>query len=268
MPFEQETLLDHLEAPSDTTVVERFRRFAFIPDEVVNGLSELALSEIWGENNFVLTKYLAVQVPWAIEQEQWTSSDDQFYIRAGHLQTPYGSPIYLVFEENLIENQSPYVLRHAGADIRANNLSGEPEIPEPVPIPDRAQIELKDDHIVANIHHRIPFLGHIPRVAQICAIAGALQWSLGLGLQLRYWYRGWMSYLIPLYLSSRENITASPDAVAAVQVARNRLIVRTILKPHDPYPNARVAVKRHDELPPWMLDAWQNHAAEVAEDEN
>jgi len=36
------------------------------------------------------------------------------------------------------------------------------------------------------------------------------------------------------------------------------------------YPNARVAVHRHDELPAWLLDAWTDYAeagGELPEDE-
>jgi hypothetical protein len=34
-----------------------------------------------------------------------------------------------------------------------------------------------------------------------------------------------------------------------------------------PYPIARVAVSRHDQLPAWMLDSWNQHAAWVSEQE-
>ena len=75
-----------------------------------------------------------------------------------------------------------------------------------------------------------------------------------------YWYFGRMNYLVPLYMQSRENITQSPDLIAPIQVNPDTLFVRTVLLPHMPYANARVAVKRHDQLPPWMLDAWNNSA--------
>jgi hypothetical protein len=68
-----------------------------------------------------------------------------------------------------------------------------------------------------------------------------------------------MSYLVPLYMQSRENITLAPDLIAPIQVTSEALMVRTVLLPHMPYANARVSVRRHDQLPHWLLDAW--HAA-------
>jgi hypothetical protein len=32
-----------------------------------------------------------------------------------------------------------------------------------------------------------------------------------------------------------------------------------------PYPNARVAVRRHDQLPAWMLSSWAEHAESATE---
>jgi hypothetical protein len=76
-----------------------------------------------------------------------------------------------------------------------------------------------------------------------------------------------MNYLVPLYMQSRENITKSPDLIAPIQVNTDTLIVRTVLLPHMPYANARVAVRRHDQLPAWMLDAWNATAAEITSDQ-
>jgi hypothetical protein len=63
----------------------------------------------------------------------------------------------------------------------------------------------------------------------MCAISGAIQWSIDCGRQLPYWYYGSMNYLVPLYLQSRENITLAPDLIAPVQVNPGSLLVRTIL---------------------------------------
>jgi len=38
-----------------------------------------------------------------------------------------------------------------------------------------------------------------------------------------------------------------------------------VLMPYMPYANARVAVKRHDQLPPWLLDGWNTEAERLAE---
>jgi len=277
MAFEQSTLLNHLGTSYTTQVVERLRDFAYLPQGPIDALRRTALPEAWGNDNFLLEKYLAVHVPWAIEQAQFTTSENQLYMRAGHLQTRYGSPIYLVFEENLNPHRQPYCLILASSSISTNdtgtlndpgNLPGEPRIPRAEPIPVGAQIEMRDDHIIENTPERIPFLESTPIVSRICAIAGAIQWALNLNLQLPYWYSGRMNYLVPLYLTSREDIMAAPDAVAPLQLINDRLIVRTILKPHSSYPNARVAVKRHDELSHWMQAVWQAHASEVRGDED
>ncbi|MCY1462507.1 hypothetical protein D9M71_802900 [compost metagenome] len=101
----------------------------------------------------------------------------------------------------------------------------------------------------------------------MCAISGAIQWSLNRSLHLPYWYYGRMNYLVPLYLRDREDITAAPDLVAPIQITNDQILVRTVLEPHMPYSNARVGVKRHDQLPSWMLRTWNDHADAEAEPE-
>jgi hypothetical protein len=123
------------------------------------------------------------------------------------------------------------------------------------------------DHILGDNANRVPFLAQTPRVAQMCAISGAIQWSINRNLHLPYWYFGKMSYVVPLYLQSREDITAAPDLIAPVQVNPDSLLVRTVLLPEMPYANARVAVRRHDQLPHWLLAAWESYAEQATEDE-
>lgn len=263
--FEQEQLVAELGDPKTNRVVPRFESFAFLPHGVINSLATQALAEQWGRNNYVLTKYLAVQVPWAIEQGHYTTSSNQFYVRAGHLQTRYGTPIYLVFEANEPGHRQPYVLRHAGSDVSASSLPSEPEIPSPPEVPVGAEIVMLHEHILGDNSDRVPFLAGTPFVAQMCAVSGAIQWSLNRSLRLPYWYFGTMNYLVPLYLQSREDITKAPDVIAPIQITRDSLIVRTVLEPHMPYANSRVSVRRHDQLPHWMLAAWEAHAEQVTE---
>jgi len=52
----------------------------------------------------------------------------------------------------------------------------------------------------------VGFLADTPPVAQMCAVAGAIQWSLNRGLHLNNWYFGRMNYIVPLCLQSRENM--------------------------------------------------------------
>lgn len=265
--FEQEQLIADLGDSRTNQVVQRFQAFAFMPNAIIDSLAEQALSEQWGANNYVLKKYLAVQVPWAIEQGSYTVSSNQFYVRAGHLQTRYGTPLYLVFEANEPGHSQPYVLKHAGSDISAPSLPTEPELPSPPDVPSGAEIVMLHEHILGDNSDRVPFLSGTPFVAQMCAVSGAIQWSLNRGLQLPYWYFGTMNYLVPLYLQSREDITKAPDVIAPIQITNNSLIVRTVLEPHMPYANSRVSVKRHDQLPHWMLSAWGEYAEQVTEEE-
>ena len=243
-------------------VVQRLHRFAYVPPMVIEQLATEALTEQWGNDKHALKKYIAIHIAWSIEQGRVTFSDDQFYITAGHLQTRYGTPLYLVFTENIGE-ETPWRLITAGSQIRAPQLPQPPEIPNPSPINAGAEIVMLHDHILRDNQERVAFLRDAPPVAQMCAISGAIQWSLNRGLQLSYWYYGNMNILVPLYLRDRENITNAPDVIAPVQIAQEQLLVRTVLEPHMPYANARVSVKRHDQLPPWMISAWNEYAQTI-----
>jgi Domain of unknown function (DUF3825) len=261
----RDALLSNLGSPYTNQVVERFHRFAYVPTKVLEKLAAQSLNEEWGKKSFVLQKYLAVHVPWSIEQERFTMSDNQFYTTAGHLQTRYGTPVYLAFERNKTDPTVPWVLTWAGAALSAPELPTSPDLPASPSITPGVEIVMMHDHILGENADRVPFLKGTPPVAQMCAVAGAIQWSLNRGLQIAYWYYGRMSYLVPLYLQSREDITRAPDLIAPIQVAPESLIVRTVMPPHMPYANARVAVRRHDQLPSWMNDAWKLFAGQVSE---
>ncbi|NOT62697.1 MAG: DUF3825 domain-containing protein [Acidobacteria bacterium] len=257
--FEQEKLLEQLGDPYTSKVVERLHRFAYIPPVIIESLAREALNEHWGRDNYALMKYLAVHIAWSIENGRYTFSGNQFYVTAGHLQTRYGTPLYLVFGVNQGSSVIPWRLITAGSQISAPELPAPPEIPPSPNIPKGAEIVMMHDHILGDNAERVPFLNETPPVAQMCAVSGAIQWSLNRNLQLPYWYFGKMNFLVPLYLQNRENITLSPDLIAPIQVNPDYLLVRTVLEPVMPYPNARVAVRRHDQLPPWMLASWAEY---------
>lgn len=248
-------------------IVGRLRRLAHIPFAHLGKLSDAALSEEWGRDNYALEKYLAAHISWSVEQKRYTLSDNQIFFTAGHLQTRYGTPLYLVFERNNLPNRQPLYCVFVGANPSAPSLPTPPEIPPPPGVPRGAEIVMVHDHILQANADRVPFLGRTPPVSQMCAISGAIQWSLNRGLELAYWYYGQMSYIVPLYMQSRENITQAPDLIAPLQVNPDSLIVRTVLLPHMPYANARIAVRRHDQLPAWLLDAWNRAAAEITVDQ-
>jgi len=264
--FEQDILLEKLGVSSTNKITERLFNFAYIPPAIIASIANQALPQKWGKDNYVLTKYLAASIIWGVEQNRYTVSDNQFYVTAGHLQTRYGTPIYLVFANNKkTEAEQPYYLVTAGTQISAPQLPIAPEIPSSPEIPKGAEIIMMHDHILEDNAERVN-LASTPRIAQMCAISGAIQWSLNRNLQLPYWYWNRMSYLVPLYLQSREDITAAPDLVAPVQINRDSLLVRTVLQPYMPYANARIAVSRHDQLPHWLLDAWDEHSDQIPEE--
>jgi hypothetical protein len=257
--IEKEELLEQLGDGYTNKVVDRLHSFAYIPPHLLASLAKEALNEEWGRNNYALEKYLAIHIPWAIEQGRFTTGRDQFYITAGNLQTRYGTPLYLAFSKNSGQD-TPWRLAAAGTRISAPELPPAPEIPPKPEAPIGLEIVMMHDHILGDNAERVSFLANTPPVAQMCAVAGAIQWSLNRGLQMSYWYFGKMQLLVPLYLQTRENIALAPDAVAPIQVNQNNLLVRTVLPAHAPYANARVAVHRHDQLPPWLLDTWASVA--------
>ncbi|APG45992.1 DUF3825 domain-containing protein [Phaeobacter porticola] len=261
----REEMLGALGTSATAQVVERFRGLAFIAPELLQRLADQALTEEWGRSNFALEKYLAVHIPWAIEQGAFSTSEDQIFFSAGHLQTRYGTPLYLVFERNDGPFDQLLYCKYAGTNPSAPNFPSPPEIPAVPEINKGSEIVMLHDHILGDNADRVPFLRDTPPVAQMCAISGAIQWSLNSNLEISYYYFGTMSFLAPLYLQSRENITEAPDLIAPVQVNRDNLVVRTVLTPHMPYANARVAVERHDKLPAWMLSAWNAHSTELSD---
>ncbi len=261
----QEKMIDILGDSHTIGVDGRLKNLVFLPPKQIESLASLALPEKWGKNNYCLTTYLAVHVAWSIEQGQFSTSKNQIYVTAGHLQTRYGTPIYIVLEENSIPGKQPLYWTHVGVDISSPELPVPPCIPSPPELKKDREIVISHEHILDKNAHRVPFLSQTPRVSQMCALSGAIQWSLNRGLQMPYWYYGKMSYLVPLYLQSREDITQSPDLIAPIQVTQNSLVVRTVLEPHMPYAKARVAVKRHDQLPHWMISGWDKHSNDLTE---
>lgn len=266
IPSKQD-LLEALGDPFTNEVVARLHRFAHLPQPLVDSLAGQALTEAWGPDNYVLTKYLAVHLAWAVEQQRYSASQTQIYFTAGHLQTRYGTPLYLVFEPNRQPGRQPLYCVHIGSDVSAPELPTPPDVPEPPHIPIGAEIVMLHDHILQHNTDRVQFLRNTPLVAQMCAVSGAIQWSLNRNLHMSYWYFGRMNYLVPLYLQSREDITQAPDLIAPIQVNPTSLLVRTVLLPSMPYANARVAVRRHDQLPHWMLAAWSVVASRTTQAE-
>ena len=269
--FDREGLLQELGDSHSSSIKPAFSRFAYVSPTMLKRLAALAMDETWGNEEYALGIYIAVNVRWSIEQGLLVSDDQHFYVTAGHLTDRYGKRIYLVFKRNGMtapqksgERPSPYALVGCAPASRLRSVPDlplPPEIPKPPERKIGAEIVIQDDHILVDRVNRIAMLDKAPLVAKKCAVAGSIQWSLYRGLAWPYWYFGNMQLLVPMYLSTSEYTTRAPDLVAPLEVDGPGLLVRTVLEPYMPYPKARVAATRPDALPPWMLDAWKNYAS-------
>jgi hypothetical protein len=196
----------------------------------------------------------------AEKQKRYVVHENRFVMCAGHLQSRYGTPVYLSFEKNREPNRQPLYLQYVGDRPNVPQLPEQPDLPAWPKLPRSAEIIIAHEHILEEHHDRVAFLAQTPRVAQMCALAGAIQWSLFRDLAIRQLYLGVPSYFVPVYLESREDITETPDLIAPVQVQGERLFVRTALEPHMAYAWARVVATRHDQPPHWLVPAWRDRA--------
>jgi hypothetical protein len=262
------TLVRQLGSPHVSRIGDSFGRFASTPPGQLACLASMALDENWGTDHVALYHYLAAQVRWSIEQERYSCDGDKLFVSAGNLQTRYGTPLYLILRPNArppaqARHTPPWAITDVVDQVFGISPPSAPDVPTPPLLEAGREIVLQRDHILGDNAERVAFLRDTPPVAQMCAVAGAVQWSLFRELAVPYWYFGRMNYLVPLYLSTREDITQSPDVIAPVEVLEGCLLVRTVLLPHYPYSRARIAVKRHDQLPRWLVDAWTQHAQSV-----
>jgi hypothetical protein len=244
--------------------VESLHRLAYVPDDKLVRLAVAVLDENWGRNRWVLKRYLAIHVGLAIRQKRFVNHEGRLVLCAGHLQTRYGTPVYLSFDRNFPGYSQPLYLQYVGDKPNVPQLPQPPDMPSWPTIPAGAEIVVAHEHILEQHQERVAFLAATPRVAQMCALAGAIQWSLFRDLGIRQLYLGVPSYFVPVYLQSREDITQAPDLIAPVQVQGEKLYVRTALEPYMGYAWARVVAKRHDQLPHWLVTAWHERADEDA----
>jgi hypothetical protein len=248
----------------DYLSIQSLFQFCFVPGGRLSLLEESTGEEEWGANNFVLLKYLAVHVRLAIEQGRMVWNGEQIVLTAGHLTTPKGVPIYVGLVRNSTPDENPWVLNWVGERPSC------PELPEPPELGPWAELDPRSEVVVAcdlgagerRIH--LSELEGAPAVAQSAAVAGAIQWSLHRGLWARQIHGGGRGYFVPVHLTSREDLTLAPDHVAPVVVQEGRIVVRTLLDAHVAYAPARAVVERWEQLPPWLLDAWDSATADEA----
>ena len=70
---------------------------------------------------------------------------------------------------------------------------------------------------------------------------------------------------MPIFLTSRDDLTATPDAVVPLVPQGDRYVVRTVLEPASVYAPARCVVERGDQLPAWLLESWDASREETEE---
>jgi len=236
--------------------IQSLFHFCFVPGGRLSLLKELTPVEEWGQNNFVLLKYLAVHVRLAIEQGHYVWNGDQIVLSAGRLSSIKGMPLYLGLVPNSTPNENPWVLNWVG------ERPSTAELPEPAdlgtwPVLDpRGEVVIACDLASDDRRSKLGALADATPVVQSAAIAGAVHWALHRGLAVRQIHGGGRGYFVPVYLNSREDLTVSPELVAPLQVQAARVVVRTLLEPHVAYSPARAVVERWEQVAPWLLDAW------------
>src|SRR5262245_27671080 len=231
-------------------------QFCFVPGGRLNLLKELTPVEEWGQNNFVLLKYLAVHVRLAIEQGRYIWNGDQIVLAAGRLFSLKGLPLYLGLVRNSTPNENPWVLNWVGERPSTAELAEPADLGEWPALDARREVVIACDLVTDERRAKLGALADAPLVVQSSALAGAVHWALHRALSVRQIHGGGRGYFVPVYLNSREDLTVSPELVAPLQVQSTRLIVRTLLDPHVAYSPARAVVERWEQLPTWLLDAW------------
>jgi len=236
--------------------IQSLFQFCFVPGGRLSLLKELTPVEEWGMNNFVLLKYLAVHVRLSIEQGRYVWNGDQIVLTAGRLFSIKGAPLYIGLVRNSTPDENPWVLNWVG------ERPSTAELPEPADLGEWPVLDAHNEVVIAcdfsseERRAKLGVLSDSPLVVQSSAVAGAVHWSLHRNLAVRQIHGGGRGYFVPVYLSSRDDLTVAPELVAPIQVQSNRLVVRTLLDPHVAYSPARAVVERWEQIQSWLLDAW------------
>jgi hypothetical protein len=242
----------------DYLSIQALFRFCFVPNGRLGLLKDLTLDEDWAANNFVLLKYLAVHLRLGIEQGRYVWNGDQIVLTAGRLSTRGGAPIYVGLVRNASPQENPWVLNWVG------ERPSTPDLPEPAslgewpPIDPASEIVLSFDPADPDRKVRLPHVGDAPAALQAATVVGGVHWALHRGLVARQIHGGGRGYFVPLFLTQRDDLGTAPDLVCPIVAQSERLVVRAVLEPNVAYAPARAVVERPEQLPNWLLDAWES----------
>jgi hypothetical protein len=239
--------------------IQALFHFCFVPTGRVSFLRDLATGEEWGDNSYVLLKYLAVHVRLAIEQGAYVWNGEQLVMTAGRLTTPNGTPIYLGLVRNQDVGQNPWVMNWVGERPSCAELPEPPRLPRWPTLRTDAEIVVAADLVDPERRGALKVLDGLPLAAQASAIAGAVHWSIHRGLAVPQLHGGSRGFFVPLFFRQREDISLAPDAAVPIVCVGSRIVVRAVLDPHVCYPSARSLVERFEQLPTWLVDAWEAH---------
>lgn len=232
--------------------------FCFVPGGRLAFLREIVAEEEWGGNNFVLLKYLAVHVRLAIESGSYVWNGDQIVLTAGRLATAEGAQVYLGLVRNQNVGENPWVLNWVGERPNAPELPSVPSLGSWPALDPSLEVVLSYDFESTKGQARLGPLASQTTTVQYAALAGAISWAMRRGLSVPQIFGGGRGYLVPVYLSSRDDLTSPPELVAHLVVQSDRVVARNLFEPHVAYPSARACVERWELLPSWLVSSWED----------
>lgn len=240
----------------DYLTVPSLFRFCFVPGGRLSLLRERALGESWGQNHFVLLKYLATHVRLAIEQGCYAWNGPQIVMAAGGLGTDEGAALFLGMVPNETPDENPWVLNWVGERPSCAELPPAPDLGEWPVHGGQGDVRVACDLTSKPGVLELVAFEALGSVARCCLIEGAVHWALMRGLAVRQLHGSSRGHLVPVFVGTRGDLRRAPDAVAVVAARGNESVVRHLSSVEAAYPSARLCVGRPEELPAWLLSGW------------
>jgi hypothetical protein len=241
----------------------------------LNRLADLLSQENWGEDHRFLQYYCLVNFDIALNQHLIYENQEFGFAawRIGHLTSPDGIPVYMIFERNKVENRQPYILKNIIAtrypfyQKSRDEKYGFPPLLEPVyhipPYGWENKIQYNWNHYLQDRKSRLEqFLAEITndRIRYL-AIFGAVESSHRLWRQnaIPQYYDGTYGYLLPLFIT-HVDFARPPDLVATLfeDVENEIYIAGTLLPPEWAYPYARAIHLNTAPFRSWVPNETEN----------